>query len=372
MTEKIKRVAVLTGGGDAPGLNGVIRGVVRTAERIYGAEVYGFLDGFKGLIENRYILLDRSNTSGILHRGGTILGTSNRDNPFRFPAGRDEEGRLKFRDVSDQAMANLEALGIQALIVIGGDGSMHIAQEFAQKGLRVIGVPKTIDNDVNATDQTFGFDTAVNTVMEALDRLHTTAESHHRIMVVEVMGRYAGWIALHSGMAGGADVILIPEIPYDIEVIAEKIKHRCRQGKHFSMVTVAEGAVEKAGEMVVAARIEDSTDPIRLGGVGQVVADKLARATGLESRATVLGHLQRGGSPTAFDRILTTRLGVRAMEAAAEGPWSQMAALKGTEITMVPIRDAIDNLKVIDRKSEIIHAAKAIGICFGDEYDEKR
>lgn len=371
MTEKMKRVAVLTGGGDAPGLNGVIRGIVRAAERVYDARVYGFLDGFKGLIENNYLLLDRSNTSGILHRGGTILGTSNRDNPFRYPTGRDERGRLLFQDVSQRAVANLTALGIQVLIVIGGDGSMHIAQELSEKGIRIIGVPKTIDNDVNATDQTFGFDTAVDTVMEALDRLHTTAESHHRIMVVEVMGRYAGWIALHSGLAGGADVILIPEIPYDVEVIAKKIRHRCRQGKHFSLVTVAEGAVEKAGERIVAAHIEESTDPIRLGGVGQVVADQLARVTGLESRTTVLGHLQRGGSPKAFDRILTTRLGVRAMEAASEGPWNQMVALKGTELVMVPLHEAIDNLKVVDPKSEIIRAAKAIGICFGDEYDDK-
>lgn len=363
----IDRVAILTGGGDAPGLNGVIRGVARTAQNRYNADVYGFMDGFKGLIENRYIKLDQTNTSGILHRGGTILGTSNRDNPFRFPAGRDAQGKLLFTDVSDQAIRNLEQLGIQVLIVIGGDGSLHIAHEFAEKGIRVIGVPKTIDNDLEGTDQTFGFDTAVNTAMEAFDRLHTTAESHHRIMVVEVMGRYAGWIALHAGIAGGADVILIPEIPYDVDCIIRKIRQRCEQGKHFSLVSVAEGAMEKEGSMVVAAQIEDSTDPIRLGGVGQVVAAKLSQATGLESRVTVLGHLQRGGSPTAFDRILTTRLGVKAMIQAVEGPWDQMVALRGSEIAVIPLIDAISKTKNVDPCSEIVQAARAIGLCMGDD-----
>ncbi|HCP15546.1 MAG TPA: 6-phosphofructokinase [Peptococcaceae bacterium] len=362
------RVAVLTGGGDAPGLNAVIRGVVRTAQYRYQAEVYGFMDGFKGLIENRYIKLDRSNTSGILHRGGTILGTSNRDNPFRFPAGRDAQGQLLFEDVSDRAIENLQQLGIQVLIVIGGDGSLHIAHEFALKGIKVIGVPKTIDNDLEGTDQTFGFDTAINTVMEAFDRLHTTAESHHRIMVVEVMGRYAGWIALHAGIAGGADVILIPEIPYDISCIIQKIKQRCEQGKYFSLIAVAEGAMEKEGSMVVAAHIEDSTDPIRLGGVGQVVAAKLSKATGLESRVTVLGHLQRGGSPTAFDRILTTRLGVKAMIQAVEGPWDQMTALRGNEIIVIPLAEAISKTKNVNPHGEIVQAARAIGLCMGDEF----
>lgn len=360
------KVAVLTGGGDAPGLNGVIRGIVRAAQNRHQAEVYGFVDGFKGLIFNEYIRLDSSNTSGILHRGGTILGSSNRDNPFRFPDGRDEHGKLKFIDVSDRAVSNLKKLGIDVLIVIGGDGSMHIAHEFSLKGVKVVGVPKTIDNDLAATDQTFGFDTAVNTVMEALDRLHTTAESHHRIMVVEVMGRYAGWIALHAGMAGGADVILVPEIPYDLHQVCKKIYERKANGKHFSIVAVAEGAVEKEGAQIVAAHVENSTDPIRLGGVGQVVASELSKITGLESRFIVLGHLQRGGSPTAFDRIFSTRLGVKAMAVAAAGPWDQMVALKGTEIVSVPIQEAIDQLKKIDPKSEIVQAAKAVGLSFGD------
>lgn len=362
-----QRIAVLTGGGDAPGLNGVIRGVVRAAENVYQAEVYGFMDGFKGLINNKYVRLNNNNTSGILHRGGTILGTSNRDNPFRYPAGRDSNGVLQFEDVSDRAIQNLNALGIDVLIVIGGDGSMHIAHKLALKGVKVIGVPKTIDNDLDATDQTFGFDTAINTVMEALDRLHTTAESHHRIMVVEVMGRYAGWIALHAGLAGGADVILIPEIAYDIQCVARKIQARKAQGKSFSIVAVAEGAVEKEGQQIVAAHVEDSTDPIRLGGIGQFVAKRLEEVTGIESRYIVLGHLQRGGSPTAMDRVLTTRLGVMAMKQAVQGPWDHMVALRCAEIVSVPIEKAISKMKLVDPQSEIVQAAKAVGLCLGDD-----
>jgi len=366
----INRVGVLTGGGDAPGLNGVIRGVAKAAENVYHAQVFGFMDGFHGLVENKYTVLDQVNTSGILHRGGTILGASNRDNPFRYPMGTDEEGKIIWGDVSDRAVTNLTRLGIQVLIIIGGDGSLHMAKQFSEKGVKVVGVPKTIDNDLDATDQTFGFDTAINTVMDALDRLHTTAEAHHRIMVVEVMGRYAGWIALHSGIAGGADVILIPEIPYDVTAVAKKIKQRSAAGKGFSLVCVAEGATEKEGEMVVSSVVADSFDPIRLGGVGQVVANKLAEATGLESRATILGHLQRGGSPTAMDRILTTRLGVKAMELAVNGPYDHMVSLQGTEIVAVPIEDAIGSLKNVKVDSEIVKAAKAVGICFGDSFDE--
>jgi 6-phosphofructokinase 1 len=263
-------------------------------------------------------------------------------------------------------VGNIHRLGIQALIIIGGDGSLHMAKQLAEKGINVVGVPKTIDNDLDATDQTFGFDTAVNIVTEAMDRLHTTAESHHRIMVVEVMGRYAGWIALHSGIAGGADVILVPEIPYDLSIVVKKITDRMKEGKRFSLVTVAEGAIEKEGELVVAKQVEESFDPIRLGGVGQIVADKLSKATGLEGRATVLGHVQRGGTPTAMDRILTTRLGVKALEVAIHGPYTHMVALRGNDIAVVPIDEAIGNLKKVKPDSEIVHAARAVGTCFGD------
>jgi len=359
----VKRIGVLTGGGDAPGLNGVIRAVVKTVRSRYNLEVIGFLDGFAGLIKNDYRALDVQDVSGILPRGGTILGASNRDNPFRYPVA--ENGETVFRDVSDDAAANLRKLGIDVLVVIGGDGSLNIAHEFAEKGCRVIGVPKTIDNDLSATDVTFGFDTAVTTATEALDKLHTTAESHHRVMILEVMGRYGGWIALHAGIAGGADVILIPEIPYEIEKIKEKIEERRANGKHFSIIVAAEGAVGKSGEMVVAKMIKESFDPIRLGGVGQVVADKLAELTGLETRVTVLGHLQRGGSPTAYDRILSTRFGVKAAELAVTGPWAQMVGLHGREIIGVPLTEAIKALKKVDPDGEIVRAARSVGVSFG-------
>ncbi|MDX9872188.1 MAG: 6-phosphofructokinase [Clostridia bacterium] len=360
----VKRIAVLTGGGDAPGLNGVIRAIVKTAISHYGLEVYGFLDGFHGLITNRYLRLEKANVSGVLHRGGTILGTSNRDNPFRFPI--QENGQTVYRDVSAEAVKNLEKLGIDVLIVIGGDGSLNIAHEFSQKGLKIIGVPKTIDNDLSATDVTFGFDTAVTTAAEALDKLHTTAESHHRVMILEVMGRYGGWIALHAGLAGGADVILIPEIPFDWQKIKDKIEERLAEGKTFSIIVAAEGAAEKEGQMVVAKMIAESTDPVRLGGIGQVVADRLAQMIGLETRVTVLGHLQRGGSPTATDRILSTRFGVAAAHLAAQGPWGHMAALHGQAIVPVPIVEGIKTLKKVNPKGELVSAAKCVGITFGD------
>ncbi len=361
---QVKRIGLLTGGGDAPGLNGVIRAVVKTAINRYGLEVIGFKDGFYGLIKNKYLNLDLSSVSGIIHRGGTILGTSNRDNPFRFPV--TENGETVYRDVSDQAIANLQELGVDVLVVIGGDGSLSIAHELSKKGLKVVGVPKTIDNDLFATDVTFGFDTAVSTATEALDKLHTTAESHHRIMVLELMGRYGGWIALNAGIAGGADVILIPEIPFTYDRIKEKIEERRKNGKLFSIVVAAEGATEKEGQMVVAKYIKESTDPIRLGGIGQVVAERLAEITGLETRVTVLGHLQRGGSPTASDRILSTRFGVKAAELAAEGPWAQMVALHGKEIGYVELTEAVKALKKVDPEGEMVNAGKAVGISFGN------
>ncbi|PKM87632.1 MAG: 6-phosphofructokinase [Firmicutes bacterium HGW-Firmicutes-12] len=359
----IKRIAVLTGGGDAPGLNGVIRAIVKTAISRHQLEVYGFLDGFYGLITNKYIKLEKSNVSGILQRGGTILGTSNRDNPFRFPVKKN--GETIYCDVSDDAIKNLENLNIDVLVIIGGDGSLNIAHELSQKGVKVIGVPKTIDNDLSATDVTFGFDTAVTTATEALDKLHTTAESHHRVMVLEVMGRYGGWIALYSGLAGGADVILIPEIAFDYTKIKEKIEARMAEGKLFSIIVVAEGAVEKEGQMVVAKMIEESTDPVRLGGIGQVVTERLAKLVGLETRVTVLGHLQRGGSPTATDRILSSRFGVMAANIAAKGPWGHMVALNGKDIINVPIVEGIKELKTVNPNGELVEAAKSVGISFG-------
>lgn len=359
----LKRIGILTGGGDAPGLNGVIRAVVKTAISCYGAEIIGFSDGFFGLINNSYKILDYKSVSGILHRGGTILGTSNRDNPFHYPVC--QNGEMFFKDVSENAIENLRKLSIDVLVVIGGDGTLSIARDFSRKGIKIIGVPKTIDNDLSATDVTFGFDTAVTTATEALDKLHTTAESHHRIMILEVMGRYGGWIALHAGLAGGADVILIPEIPYSLDKIREKIENRRACNKLFSIVVVAEGATEVQGKMVVSKIIEESPDPLRLGGIGQVVAERLAEVTGLETRVTVLGHLQRGGSPTAYDRILSTRFGTKAAQLAVRGPWGHMVALHGQDISSVPLEQAVKHLKKVDTQGELVKAAEMVGISFG-------
>lgn len=363
--KKIRRIGVLTGGGDCPGLNAVIRAVVKTAVNKYGLEVTGFLDGFSGLVNNRSIKLEVRTVSGILPRGGTILGTTNRDNPFHYPLVRD--GETVYEDMSERVLKNLREQGIDALVVIGGDGSLKIATEFWEKGFPVVGVPKTIDNDLSATDVTFGFDTALVTATDALDKLHTTAESHHRIMLLEVMGRYAGWIALHAGVAGGADAILIPEIPFDIEHVARKIAQRCTQGKKFSIVVVAEGAQALGKDMVVREYIEGSADPVRLGGIGNVVAKELEKATGKEARVTVLGHLQRGGSPTAFDRLLGTRYGAYAVEMVMEQKFGRMVCLQGTRLNSVPLREAVDELRRVPVDCDTVVAAKGIGISFGDE-----
>lgn len=362
---QIKRIGVLTGGGDCPGLNAVIRAVVKTAVKKYNLEVIGFLDGFGGLINNMAKRLDLAAVSGILPRGGTILGTTNRDNPFRYPVMKD--GEREYVDMSDQIMNNLQELGIDALVVIGGDGSLSIAREFLQKGLPVVGVPKTIDNDLSSTDVTFGFDTAVVTATEALDKLHTTAESHHRVMVLEVMGRYAGWIALHSGVAGGADVILIPEIPFKVDNVCRAITARKIKGKKFSIVVVAEGAKPEGGEMVVQKIIEDSADPIRLGGIGNVIGAEIERCSGMETRVTVLGHLQRGGSPTPFDRLLGTRYGAFAVDLLMANKYGEMVCLHGTQIESVPIVEAVKQLRQVPPDGDIVLAAKSVGISFGDD-----
>lgn len=362
---RIQTIGVLTGGGDCPGLNAVIRGVTKTAINEYNLQVIGFIDGFKGLVENSYIPLDLKRVSGIGHTGGTILGTTNRDNPFHFiKAGAKPD---QYTDESDRAINNMKELGIDGLIIIGGDGSLHIADRFAVKGVKVVGVPKTIDNDLLATDVTFGFNTAVNTASEALDRLHTTAESHHRVMILEVMGRYAGWIALYAGMSGGADVILIPEIPFEINNIIKKINQRYHEGKKFSIIVVAEGAVSHGGDMVVQKYIPTSHDPIRLGGIGNKLGEEIEKLSGIETRVTVLGHLQRGGSPIPYDRVLSTRYGVAAVQAFMAGKYGTMVSLKGTEIITVPIKEAVEDLKKVNPYSQIVQAAQALGISFGDK-----
>jgi len=360
----VKRIGVLTGGGDAPGLNAVIRAVVKTAIREYGMSVVGFENGFGGLIKNQARELTEADVVGILPRGGTILGTTNRDNPFHYPVVKG--GEKTFADVSDRVFENVSIHGMEALIVIGGDGSLAIAKELHDQGLKVVGVPKTIDNDLSATDQTFGFDTALTTATEAIDKLHTTAESHHRVMVLEVMGRYAGWIALASGLAGGADVILIPEIPYNIDVVVDKINARNQEKKKFSIIVVAEGTKPMGGEMVVSQYVENSFDPVRLGGIGNVVARAVEEATGKETRVTVLGHLQRGGSPTAFDRILATRYGAGAVNLVAVGKFGCMVCLRGQNIESVPLEQAVGELHSVPVNGELVKVARQLGICLGD------
>lgn len=364
MEKEVKRIGVLTGGGDCPGLNAVIRAVVKTAVYKYGIEVFGIEDGFKGLIHKLGMPLSPKEVSGILPRGGTILGTTNRDNPFRYPVNID--GKKVFKDVSDRVIANMKDLGIDALVIIGGDGSLSIGRELYEKGLPVVGVPKTIDNDLSATDVTFGFDTAVTTATEAIDKLHTTAESHHRVMVLEVMGRYAGWIALEAGIAGGGDVILIPEIPFDISKVCQKIKDRIVEGKKFSIVVAAEGAKAKDGEMVIQKMIEDSTDPVRLGGIGNVIGKQIEECSGIETRVTVLGHLQRGGMPTPFDRILGTRLGTAAVDLVMQGDFGRMVCLRTPNIESVTLAEAVGELKKVNPQGDLVKAAKAVGTSFGD------
>lgn len=359
----MKKLAILTGGGDCPGLNAVIRAVVKSARQM-GIEVVGIRDGFRGAVEEDYKLLSMSDVSGILPRGGTILGTTNRDNPFAYPTLKD--GELQSVDRSDQVISQLHGLGVEALIAIGGDGSLSIALEFAKKGLPVIGIPKTIDNDLMATDLTFGFQTAVSTAQDALDRLHSTAESHHRVMILEVMGRYAGWIALYAGVAGGADVILIPEIPYELSKIADAIKKRADSGKKFSIIVVAEGAKPLGGEMVVERNLPGRIDPIKLGGIGAKLGEDLEILTGMETRVTVLGHLQRGGSPNAADRVLATRYGVAAVEAAIDGDFGTMVALQGQKIVRVPLAEAVNRLKKVGVEEPVLHVARKVGIMMGD------
>jgi len=359
---KVKRIGILTGGGDCPGLNAVIRGVTKPAQD-YGMTVFGIRDGFEGLVEGRAKELKNDDVSGILARGGTVLGSSNKGDPFHWPMERD--GKIEIFDKSQDALKNYQAWNLDALIAIGGDGTMHICNKMSALGMNVIGVPKTIDNDLEATDMTFGHDSAVYVVMWALDRLHTTASSHHRVIVVEVMGRYAGWIALNGGLAGGADIILIPEIPFSWEKVYNKIKERELRGKKFSLVCVAEGAKSQDGGLIVKGQDIKRHDPNQLGGIGEVVAKKIEENTGRETRVTVLGHLQRGGSPTAYDRILSTKFGAYAIDLASKKKFSRMVALKGNEVRNVKIEDAIARQKLVKPDDQAVFAAKAVGISFG-------
>jgi len=348
MSKPIKRIGILTGGGDCPGINAVIRAVVKTAIRDHKWECYGILDGFQGLIENRMRPLEWDSASNILTRGGTILGTSNKANPAKYAVGTDADGKPIFRDVREQAYAHYEDNGLDALIVIGGDGTMSCAAGMIEMGARCVGVPKTIDNDIEGTEVTFGFNTAVQSATEAIDRLHTTAESHDRVLVVEVMGRHVGHIATWAGLAGGAAITLVPEEPFEIDHVADLIAGRHRRGHWSSIVVVAEGAVPVEGTMPMPEIPVDVYGHQVLGGIGHRVAAEIERRTGIESRTTVLGHVQRGGTPVAFDRVLATRFGVAAVEAVADGALGQMVALQAGQITRVQVADAIGHLKMVE------------------------
>jgi ATP-dependent phosphofructokinase / diphosphate-dependent phosphofructokinase len=359
----IHKIGLTTGGGDAPGLNAVIRAATKAAILKYGWQVIGITDGFDGLIwpeKARELTLD--SVSGILPRGGTILGTTNRGNPFKYKTV--ENGVEVVKDMAETVICNSRKLGIDAIIVIGGDGTQNIALQLFRKGMNIVGVPKTIDNDLFATDVTFGFDTALHTATDAIDKLFTTGESHHRVMVLELMGRDAGWIALEAGLAGGAHVILIPEIPFRIQPICEFINRREQRGHRFTIVVVAEG-VKFPSEMQVLFQKERRTLP-RAGAVGNAVGDAIGMCSKKETRVTVLGHIQRGGSPSPRDRILSTRFGVEAVELVARGEFGRMVCLRGDDIQNVDIAEAVGRLKLVDPDGELVRAAKAIGVCFGD------
>ncbi|MCB2229189.1 ATP-dependent 6-phosphofructokinase [bacterium] len=363
MGKQKKRIGVLTGGGDCPGLNAVIRAVTKTANNECGMEVVGFFDGYDGLVQNRYENLDDEDVSGILTRGGTILGSSNRADPFNYPVLQGEE--YVYIDRSNQCVRNFDALGLSALIAIGGDGTMAASGGLMDMGIPIVGVPKTIDNDLEGTDVTFGFDTALQTATDAIDRIHTTAQSHHRVMIIEVMGRYAGWLALGSGMAGGGDIILIPEFPYDISAVCDHIKLRNSRGKKFSIIVVGEGAKPVGGEMTVSRTVENSPDAIRLGGVSNRIAAQIEGLIEVECRVTILGHLLRGGSPTARDRMLATGFGVEAVRMVNRGETGRMVALRGNHMTSVPISEVAGKTRIVTPDHEWVQAVNSIGLSLG-------
>jgi len=358
MPDSSPRVGVLTGGGDCPGLNAVIRAVAKSLITQHGAEVVGFKDGFRGLMDNETVPLDYHSVSGILTRGGTILGASNKANPFKS---HNHGGA----DVSAQCIKHYDMLDLDAVVAIGGDGTMSIAHRLQQKGLDLVGVPKTIDNDVMGTERTFGFDTAVSIVAEALDRIHTTAQSHHRVMIVETMGRYAGWIALHGGVASGADVILIPELDYDIDEVARVCTEREHGGQRFTIISIAEGATPQGGTQAVRQRIEDSPDPVRLGGIGNVLRQQLEERIDSEIRTTILGHMQRGGTPTAYDRNLSTLFGAHAASLVANGTFGRMVAIQDSKLAHVSLGEVANKTRTVPRNAPLIAAGLAVGTSFG-------
>lgn len=358
-----RRIGIFTGGGDCPGLNAVIRAVVKTAIHDYGMEVLGIEDGYEGLLEKRARHLTSDDVSGILTHGGTILGTSNTANPFKVVVQHGK--KISYEDHSDIAIQNFKEWGLDALVAVGGDGTLSSAFKFSQKGIPIIGIPKTIDNDLSGTDYTFGFNTAVSIATEALDRLHTTAASHHRVMILEVMGRNAGWIALYAGSAGGADIILIPESPFNMKVICDEVIRRAGQGKRFSLIVAAEGAHPAGQGPVIRGNDPKNPYPIKLGGIAQWLEGKIQSMTDIETRSAVLGHIQRGGSPTAFDRNLGTVFGTYAVYLLAQGRFGQMVCLRGQQVECVSLKEAVGKIKQVPLNHQLIKAAKAVGTSFG-------
>ncbi len=363
-SSKIERIGILTGGGDCPGLNAAIRAVVKPAIYEHGIEVIGIADGYEGLVQDKMCHLSYDDVSGIIAQGGTILGASNKANPFNYyPPNEDTKTPV---DKSDQCKKNFEEAGLDALVCIGGDGTLTVAKKLQEMGIPVVGVPKTIDNDVAETDVTFGFDTAFQIVADAVDRLHTTAQSHQRVMVVETMGRYAGWLALKGGMAGGGDIILIPEIDYSLENVCRAVEKRHKMGRRFSIAVVSEGVKTPSGKFVERTRVEESTDSRRLGGISNYLASAIEDRTDVETRATVLGHVQRGGTPTSRDRILATQFGHGALKALLKGEFGKMVAMRGSEIVTVPLRKVAGRQRKVDPDGELVKTARAIATCLGD------
>ena len=363
---KIQRIGLLTGGGDCPGLNAAIRGIGKAALFHNGIEVIGILDGYQGLIENRVVHLDAKTLSGILTLGGTILGTNNKCSPEKYYEGKDENGKSIYTNAVDRCLATIEAHRIDVLFVIGGDGTFTCTKPLVEAGMRCIGVPKTIDNDIHGTDLTIGFTTALRIGTMALDRLHSTANSHHRVMVCELMGRNAGWLTLASGLASGSDVILIPEIPFDMDKICEFVEGRRSERRGFSIIACAEGAHAKHGEQVISQRIEDSPDPIRLGGIGRQVAHEIELRTGIETRTTTLGHIQRGGEPAATDRVVATAFATAAFERAMEGEFNFMIGLRDGHMESQNILEAANRQRLVPPDHRFVRAARAMRTCFGD------
>jgi len=361
-----RSIAILTGGGDCPGTNAVIRAVVKKAILELGLKVVGIEDGFDGLVNRKWRKLHYMDVSGILTAGGTILGTANKCDPYRWPECKEEGKAIHFTDVSKTAITNLDGLGVECLVCIGGDGTLSIGNRLCQDGVPIVAIPKTIDNDLRGTDVTFGFDTAVSIATEAIDRVHSTAQSHHRVMIVEVMGRTSGWIALYSGVAAGGDIILLPEIPYALESIVRTVTKRARSGKRFSIVVVSEGARPKGGSTVVQRIVETSHEPVRLGGISYVLGHDIEQATGIECRQVVLGHLQRGGPPTPTDRVLATRLGTKAVEMIEQRQHGHMAGVKGNDIVAVTLDEPAQGPRYIPPDHPLIASARSIGTCFGD------